>query len=125
MSAPKESSAVEVADASLVVELNSTEMVGAFPPSERLGGWIESGFQLNVAYRAETDGFVAVHTGGNSPARGADIQSGTTPQELKTRTRAGGPYAGAVLPIAKGEYWLVMPQSSGSVSIQWRPANWH
>ncbi|UXI67433.1 hypothetical protein [Tahibacter amnicola] len=82
-------------------------------------GWVEKGYGVNVAYAAETDGFVAALTGGNKPAAGADVFSGPTAKDLTLRTRAGGSYAGAVLPVRKGEYWLVKPQGSGTVTVQW------
>lgn len=94
--------------------------VEPMPAAALSGEWIGSGFSVNVAYKAEQNGFLSVYTGGDAPAKGADLLTGKAQHLLETRTRAGGPYDGAVLPVAKGEYWLVKPQSPGSVFIQWR-----
>jgi hypothetical protein len=91
-------------------------------PKGGADGWVE-GFQPDIAYKADTDGILAVYTGGNNPARGATLLTGSNSATLKPRTRVGGSYDGAVLPVRKDEYWLVVREfsSSGTVVIQWRP----
>lgn len=89
-------------------------------PAANAGIWIKD-LQSKVAYRAETNGFVSAYTGGDKPAAGADILTGPRADKLETRTRAGGKYDGAAIPVRRDEYWMVNPQSPGTVVVQWLP----
>ena len=100
------------------VETLRTESIGT---TRGFGDW-EQDLKTNVAYPAKGDGFLVVYTGGNNPANGADMLTGPSSEKLVTRTRVGGPYDGAVLPVCQGHYWLVRPRSAGTVNVQWLPS---
>jgi hypothetical protein len=55
----------------------------------------------NVVYTAETDGFIIVYSGGNSPPE-FEVHVGGT---LRTRAQVG--YLGAACPARRGQEWLV------------------
>ena len=92
--------------------------VSVAPGLRAFGRWMRR--QENRVYRAESDGFVAIFTGGDNPADGALIYVGQDdpPREVATRT---GRYDGAVSPVSRGDYWRVVPDDNGTVVIQWLP----
>ena len=100
------------------VEALPTEPKGTV---QGFGAWVEN-LKTDVAYPAQSDGFLVVFTGGGDPAKGADLLTGDSAEKLTTRTRVGGPYDGAVLPVPQGHYWLVRPRSAGTVNVQWLPS---
>ena len=76
--------------------------------------------QQNVAYEAKSDGYVSAISGGNRPANGVAIYAGQTPGDLKLRMRGYGAYNGALLPVRKGDYWLVRgAESGGEITVSW------
>ena len=79
----------------------------------RFGAW--SGRRVHTAYLAEADGFVIVFSQPGS----AWLESGSSPAELERRTRLSSGN-GALLPVAKGDYWRVdWQEGSGSIRILW------
>lgn len=82
------------------------------------GRWIE--LTKDVVYKAESDGFVAAYTGGNSPADEFVIDVGERIDRLPVRTRAGR-YDGTVCPVSKGDYWRVRSFGEGSITVHWLP----
>lgn len=85
--------------------------------SRRFGAFVSNDLHVNTAYPADTDGFVIVRSRSGT----AQLQSGPSPRQLEDRTRVARA-GGAVLPVAKGDYWRVRwAENSGSVQILWLP----
>ena len=78
---------------------------------------------VNEALPAETDGLLMAWSGGGSPnvARFA-LQTGESEDSLKSRSRAGQ-YEGALIPVRKGEYYLIKSSKGDPMSITayWLP----
>ena len=124
-----------VKDSNLVAEggaPQSTDTVDQYPPIvpdlsrrspvpaqiTKFGKWVE--LRENVTYKAESDGFVAVSTYGNSPANGVLVHVGEDITKLPVRTRAGR-WDGTVCPVSKGHYWLVHTKQKGDIAVNWLP----
>jgi len=107
-----------------VTKPTSIETLPKEPSDGSLGfGQWTQGLKAKVAYKAENDGFVAAVTGGKNPAKGIELLSGPSPNGLVMRTRVWSAYDGAILPVRKGDYWLVSPTSNGDVNVQWLPSS--
>ena len=87
-------------------------------PPGTFGQWRER--RKDTIYQAETDGFVAAYTGGNSPADEFVIEVGERVEELRVRTRAGR-YDGTISPVARSDYWTVRPFGDRSITVHWLP----
>ena len=73
--------------------------------------------------RAETDGIVAVYSGGDGRVQSGYVYEGPRPSEshLKARTRFGE-YGGTSLPILKDRWWSVRPKDErypSGIKVQW------
>lgn len=93
------------------------------PPAVPLGQWRNR--EPGVAYRAESDGFVAVHTHGKKPASGFRFYTGWSEElkDLRIRTR-GQRYDGSVCPVTEGEWWLVRYEGPREgITVQWMPVS--
>ena len=82
------------------------------------GKWAER--QPNVTYKAESDGFVAVFTHGDSPPDEVMVHVGDKLEDLPIRTRAGR-YDGTVCPVSKGHFWLVRTRQEREMKVNWLP----
>jgi hypothetical protein len=77
-----------------------------------------------VMYRARTDGFVIVTSGGGDPVKQADILIGSSEDKMQTRGRIGSAYGSAMAPVSKDEFLLVQKhrtQSEKNVFVHWKP----
>jgi hypothetical protein len=94
------------------------------------GNLVKKEFQPNVAYQADSDGFLLVNI-----ANSSIIKCGTSKDKLVTRVAfglsgatdsiRGGRYSVSIagficlsVPVAKGEYWII---EGSSVSVNWLP----
>ena len=95
-------------------------------PTEAVSGFgVRETRSEGLFYRAESDGFVVIYSGGNNPSKAADILSGVTTDknDQNTRARLAGAYSSAMTPIAKDEYWIAKNRSSGTLHVFWLPVN--
>lgn len=83
------------------------------------GAWAT--YAVNTAYEAKTDGFVSAYGVGSSPAPGADILTGKSPNKLDPHSRFNSAWGGVVMPVARGDYWMVRPLSGGGLAVEWMP----
>jgi hypothetical protein len=93
------------------------------PPAAAASGFgTWSPLQPDVAYEAKSDGYVAAISSGNRPANGVAIYGGPSAANLDLRMRGYGAYNSALLPVRKGDYWLVRgAESSGHITVSWLP----
>lgn len=78
----------------------------------------------NVAYQAPNNGFVTVSSIGERPSTKIDILSGREIDNLQFRSRLGSAFGSAIIPVSKGEFFLVKPwakDNDGEHLIQWKP----
>ena len=89
------------------------------PPQGPFGKWESR--NPNLVYQANSDGFIAAYTAGNSPAQDLMIYTGRKQDSLFLRTRAGR-YDGTVCPVPKGHFWTVKG-GSGGLAVHWLPVS--
>jgi hypothetical protein len=82
------------------------------------GTWSGGTYRPNVAYQAVQNGFVAAYSGTSKPAKNTILRSGPAPDQLSARTRLGE-FEGSVMPVTKGQWWMVDREGSGTVTVQW------
>ena len=79
--------------------------------------------EVDEAIPAETDGLLTAHSGGKSPnVAEFALQTGESEDKLKSRSRAG-PYEGALIPVRKGDYYMIKSSKGDRRSIiaYWLP----
>ena len=97
-----------------------TAILGTLGP-KKFGAWEER--KHSVVYKAETDGFIAAATAGNSAAKGVSVRVGkvSDASKLSLLTRSLQ-YDGTVCPVPKGSYWVVeRSTNSGRAIVSWLP----
>ena len=97
-----------------------TAILGTLGP-KKFGAWEER--KHSVVYKADTDGFIAAATGGDSAAEGFDVRVGKVndASELPILTRSLR-HDGTVCPVPKGSYWVVERfRNSGYAIVSWLP----
>lgn len=79
--------------------------------------------EIGTAYEAETDGFVSVYSGGNSPATDFVVEVTDGSSTVFARSR-GSRYGGTVVPVSKGNQWAVSSfEEEGSITVYWLPVD--
>lgn len=99
------------------VQVEETEPLSRPPQggAATFGKW--QPLEPNLVYKANSDGFIAVYTGGNRPAREFLVYTGETQDSLTVRTRAGR-YDGTVCPVPKDHFWTVRALGAGGETVQ-------
>ena len=98
-------------------------------PSSGFEEWLD-GYLPDVTYTAGSDGFVVAYghspdgkTPDGIPRTGSGvIEAGGPGESLRTMTRFGPGYQGALLAVPKGYSWRVgKNETSGDVVVRWLP----